>query len=65
MTFTFTCVAILDHVGGAANATLSQFRDVNQPVTRAKEVHERAEIGGLDHLAVVNPAQFRLGHNAR
>ena len=36
-------------------------RDVHEPVAVAEEVHERAEVDDLDHLAVVDHAHLGLG----
>ena len=41
-----------------------QFRNVNQAVLGAHEVHEGPEVDGLDHLAGVDLAHFRLGGDA-
>src|SRR5690606_28122350 len=38
-------------------------RDVNEAVTRAEEVDEGAEVGGLDDRAFVNLTDFRLGND--
>src|SRR6185437_5333820 len=53
-------VAVVDHVRGPADAALRQLADVYQTVTRAEEVYECAEIGGLHHLSGVDHANFRL-----
>src|SRR5690606_8811229 len=53
-------VAFLDHVGGLGDALVGQLGNMDQPVLGAEEVDERAEIGGLDHGALVDMAHFRL-----
>src|SRR5690606_20964278 len=53
----------LDHIGGLGNAVGSQLRNVNQTVARAEEVHESAEVRGLDDRAFVDFADFRFGND--
>src|SRR5690606_38589219 len=48
----------LDHVGGLGNALVGQLGDVHEAILGAKEVHEGAEIGGLDDGALVDGAHF-------
>ena len=57
-------VAVLDDIGGLVHAVIGQFRDVNQTILGAKEVHEGAEISGLHDFAVIDRAKFRFRHNA-
>src|SRR5437762_42110 len=57
-------VADLDHVGHLADALRRQLADVDEPVLRAEEVHESAEIHHLHNLAVVDYALFGFGDNA-
>src|SRR5215217_7716344 len=51
-------VAFLDDVGGLGNAGLGQLGDVHEAILGAEEVHERAEIGGLDHGTLIDGADF-------
>src|SRR5215217_8238806 len=51
-------VAFLDDVGGLGDALFGQLADVNQAILGAEEVHERAEIGGLDHGTLIDGADF-------
>src|SRR6202166_573370 len=54
-------VAFLDDIGDLADATRREFGNVNETVLRPKEIHEGAEIHHLDHLAVIDFADLRLG----
>src|SRR4029077_9133234 len=57
-------VADLDDVGHLADALRRQLADMNQPVARAEEVHESAEIDDLDDLAIVDRVGLRLRDDA-
>ena len=54
-------VAELDDIADFADAMRGQFTDMDEPVARTEEIHKSAKIDGLDHLAVVDGAEFRLG----
>ena len=57
-------VADLDHVGHLADALRRQLADMDEPVARAEEIDEGAEIDGLHHLAGVDDAELGLGDDA-
>src|SRR5207247_9222843 len=57
-------VADLDDIVDLADALRRQLADMDEPVARAEEVHEGAEIDHLDDLAVVDDAEFGLGDDA-
>src|SRR4029077_18494142 len=57
-------VADLDDVGNLADALRRQLADMNEPVARAEEVHESAEIDDLDDLAIVDRIGLRLRDDA-
>jgi hypothetical protein len=44
-----------------ATRSSASWRDVDEAVLGAEEVHEGAEVGGLDDGAFVDFADFRLG----
>src|SRR5260370_5307619 len=57
-------VAHLDDIGDLADALRRQLADMDETVLGAEEVHEGAEIDDLDHLAVVDDAEFGLRDDA-
>src|SRR5262249_19856173 len=57
-------VTDVDDVGGLGNPPWRELADMHEPVARTQEIHEGAKIGGLHHLAAIDHAHFRLGHDA-
>src|SRR3954447_16863702 len=54
-------VAFLDDIGGFLHAVGSELADVYEAVLGAEEVHESAELHDLDHGAVIDLAELRIG----
>src|SRR2546421_5089756 len=54
-------VAFLDDVGGLLHAVRRELADVDEAVLGAEEVHEGAELHHLDHGAVIDLADLRIG----
>ena len=57
-------MAFGDNVGWLFDTLILHFRDVDETVLAAHEVHKRTEINNVDDLAVVDLAHFRLFDNA-
>ncbi len=57
-------VADLDDIGRLADAVRRQLADVDEPVARAKEIDEGAEIDRFHHLAGEDHAELGLGDDA-
>src|SRR5690606_8331073 len=53
-----------DDVGRLFDPLVPHLRHMDQAVLAAHEVHEGAEVDDVDHLAVVDLADFRLFHDA-
>src|ERR1700681_2088323 len=53
-------VADLDDVGGLADTVRRQLADMDEPVARAEEIDEGAEIDRLHHFAGINDAALGL-----
>src|SRR4030088_1508279 len=54
-------VAFLDDVGGLLHTAGRELADVDEAVLGAEEIHEGAELHYLDHGAVVDLAELRIG----
>src|ERR1700732_291559 len=62
--FDFDIVAELDDVGDLADPLRGELADVNEPVARSEKIHEGAKIDDFHALAIVDDADFGLGHDA-
>src|SRR5690606_4045480 len=56
-------LAFFQVVADAVDALFGDLGNVHQTVSTRQNVHERTEIDDLGHLAIVDPAHFRLGHD--
>src|ERR1700755_3301461 len=54
-------VAFLDDIGGLLHAIGRELADVDEAIAGAKEIYESTELHHLDHRAVVDLADFRIG----
>src|ERR1700733_6277783 len=54
-------VAFLDDVGGLLHAVGRELADVDETILGAEEIYERAELHHLDHGAVIDMAELRIG----
>ena len=64
-TLTFTWSPTLTTSVDLADALRRQLADMDEPVARAEEIDEGAEIDGLHHLAVIDHAELRARRRCR